>query len=431
MGVGPLDDVLRQTETARDRKGVGLARHADQQPVGGPQSLHVELTAGILHPLSGHSVELQLGVMGRCAHLHAQRAALLNDGLGQRRTLHRVGAGPQLVVECQRPVIRLVQDIHHIGHMGGEGGKGLLDGLLVADIGQHLGEHGKIAVVPHRDMQAALGHCDQQSGGLQRHRLAAGVGPGDHQGVELLAQANVNGHRLLLIQQRMPGPAEPEGAVALQPGRHTIQPVGQLAPGKDFIQSHQIVVVLEDGLPHSGALGRQGAENALDLLLLLRQQLPQLVVGLHRPHGFDEVGGAGGGHIVHQTGDHGAVLRLDGHHESVRADGDNGLLQIFAGLRADELLQHLPGLARGGADMAADIRQCGAGRIGDLLLREDRTGNAVLQRPIRRQCPEQRAQAVALLRAVAVGTHGAGGTQHRRNVQQFPIVERAAQLRPL
>ena len=57
-GGGLLDDVLRQAQPPGDGEGVGLARDAQHQPVGGGQGVHIELTGGIFHPLRGHSVHL-------------------------------------------------------------------------------------------------------------------------------------------------------------------------------------------------------------------------------------------------------------------------------------------------------------------------------------------------------------------------------------
>ena len=54
-------------------------------------------------------------------------------------------------------------------------------------------------------MQAALGHEGEQADGLDGHRLAAGVGAGDHQGVEVLTQHQVVGHRPVRVQQGVAG----------------------------------------------------------------------------------------------------------------------------------------------------------------------------------------------------------------------------------
>ena len=54
LRLGVFDHALVQPQPPGDGEGIGLARYADQQPVGGAQRLHVELAAGVLHPRRGH-----------------------------------------------------------------------------------------------------------------------------------------------------------------------------------------------------------------------------------------------------------------------------------------------------------------------------------------------------------------------------------------
>ena len=239
-----LNDVLRQTQSPGDGESVGLAGDADEQAIGGTEGLHVELTGGVLHPGGGHGVQLQFGVVGGGHDLGAQAPGLLDDGRGQRRALHRVGAGTQFVEEQQRPVVGLPQHLDDVGDMGGKGGQGLLDGLLVPDVRQDFFENGHLAPVVHRQVQAALGHEGEQASRFQGDRLTAGVGAGDDQGVKALPQFQVDGHCLLLVQQRMPGVAEHEPAVLHQFRLHAVHLIGQLAPGEDQVQRQQQVVIL-------------------------------------------------------------------------------------------------------------------------------------------------------------------------------------------
>ena len=69
LGVG--DDVLAEAQALGDGEGVGLPRDADEQAVGGPQSLHIELAGGVLHPRRGHGKGLELGVVGGRGHAGA------------------------------------------------------------------------------------------------------------------------------------------------------------------------------------------------------------------------------------------------------------------------------------------------------------------------------------------------------------------------
>lgn len=45
-----------------------------------------------------------------------------------------------------------------MGHMGREGTQGLLDALLVSDIGENLVENGKLRVVEGRNVKTCLAH---------------------------------------------------------------------------------------------------------------------------------------------------------------------------------------------------------------------------------------------------------------------------------
>ena len=64
LGLGVGDNALVQSQPPGDGEGVGLAGDAHQQTVGGPQRLHVEFAAGVLHSRRGHGEGFQLRVVG-------------------------------------------------------------------------------------------------------------------------------------------------------------------------------------------------------------------------------------------------------------------------------------------------------------------------------------------------------------------------------
>ena len=47
---GPVYNLRGHAQAQRNGKGVGAARHPDEQPVRGPQGGHVKLAAAVLHP---------------------------------------------------------------------------------------------------------------------------------------------------------------------------------------------------------------------------------------------------------------------------------------------------------------------------------------------------------------------------------------------
>src|ERR1022692_4208218 len=73
---------------------------------------------------------------------------------------------------------RVVRDEIDVGDMRREGREVLLDGLVVADVGEDRVENWQLGTVGG-DRDAALRHQRQQANGLQPYRLAAGVRAGD------------------------------------------------------------------------------------------------------------------------------------------------------------------------------------------------------------------------------------------------------------
>ena len=433
LGLGGVNDRRVQPQPLGDGKGVGLAGDADEKLVGGPQGLYVKLAGGVLDPRRGHGKGLQLRVVGGGGHLGPPLADVLYDGDGQSGTLDGVRTGPQLVKEDQAALVRLLQNLHDVHHVGGEGGEALLDALLVPDVRQHPVVDADGAAVVRRDVEAALGHEGQQPQGLQAHRLTAGVGAGDDQGVELPAQLDVDGHRLGAVQQGVPCVAEGDRPVPPDLRPAAVHFVAQLPPGEDQVQPHQQLVVLQDVLVVGGGLGGQGAQNALDLLLLLGLQLLQLVVGLDHPHGFHEEGGAAGADVVDQPRQAGAELRLHRHHEPPVPLGDDGLLEDLAVAGGgDDLLEDLPALGRGVPLVAADVRQLRAGVVGDDVLLQDGGGDLLLQETVAPEGPEQAVHSGPLPAVVVpVLLHPPGAAEHTGDVQQLPGVQCAAPVRPV
>ena len=353
---------------------------------------------------------------------------LLNDGDGQSRTLHRVCAGAQLVKQQQTVVIHLLQDPDDVGHMGREGRQALLDALLISYVRQHPAEHPHGAAAVGGDVQAALGHQAQQANGFQGHGFAAGVGAGDDQGVELLTQLHGDRHRLGLIQQRMPGPAQGDAAPAAHLRAAGVELIAQLRPCKDHIQLHQNVVVPEDVLHLAGTLSRELAQDTVDLLLLTGLQFLELVVGLHHAHRLHEQRGTGGGNVVDQTRQTALALGLHRHHEAAVPLGDEGLLQdLGIGGGGDDALQDLPALGGRQPHFPADIRQLAAGGVGNGLLVQNGGAYLILQIAVGVQRGEQPVQHRGLpLPLGVVFADPAAGGQHACHIQQFTGVQHTA-----
>ena len=124
-----------------------------------------------------------------------------------------------------------------------EGGKRLLDGLLVADVGENLLVDVDGAAVVGRDMQTALGHEREQADGLECDGLAAGVGAGDDERVKIAAQPYRDRDDRLAGDERMAGPDEVHLAVG--PHLRADGPHGerQPRPGENALKLEQHIVV--------------------------------------------------------------------------------------------------------------------------------------------------------------------------------------------
>ena len=99
--------------------------------------------------------------------------------------------------------VRRLEDGDNIGHMRRKGGKALLDALLVADIRQHMVKDGKTGAIRRRHKQPAHGHQGEKPQRLEGDRLAAGIGAGDDQGIEIAAQPDVDGDDFIPGDQRV------------------------------------------------------------------------------------------------------------------------------------------------------------------------------------------------------------------------------------
>ena len=247
----------------------------------------------------------------------------------------------------------------------------------------------------HGDVQPALGHDDQQPDRLQRHGLAAGVGAGDDQQVEVGPQPHVDGHhgmpllrrqagQLLLVglldQQRVAGLEELEHAALgdLRAGHFEL--VGVLRLGREEVQLRQGPQARRRSRRARVHAEGQLVQQAVDLLPLLVLELHEAVVELHALGRLDEDGGAGVAGAVDHPLQPAAMLGLDGQDVAVLVELHAGGLEIAGDVRpADETVDDLAHLPLAGVDLTADGGQAFAGGIADLAaLVDDRLDGADL-----------------------------------------------------
>ena len=190
--------------------------------------------------------------------------------------------------------------------------------LLVADVAGDARIQGQAAAFPAQDRQTEAGHQGGQADRLQRQRLAAGVGSGDHQEIEVLAETHVDRHHpfqlalpLLLDQQRMAGSAQDQsGARIYLRHARTVGAAkgapdhGQLEPAQTLGRALQVPLAVENG-------ARQIEQDALDLTRDIQLELSQTVAVLDHLARLDEGGLAALGAVVQDARHASRLSRLD------------------------------------------------------------------------------------------------------------------------
>ena len=133
-----------------------------------------------------------------------------------------------------------------------------------------------------------------------------------------------------------------------------------------------------------------------------------------------------------QAGQVPPVLGLHRHHEAAAPHGDNGLLQHPAvGGGGDDPLENLAAFGLGGPHVAADVRQLGAGAVGDDVLLQDGGEDPLLQKPVAPQGAEEEIDGRLLPVVAPVVPHPPGAAQHPGHVQQLPGIQGPAVVRPV
>ena len=129
-----------EAEPLGDRERLAAARQPDRQAVRRRERLEVELDRGVPRAAGRVGVGLQLGVVGRRGDERAGPDEVVEERLGERRALGRVGAGAELVEQDERARPRRLDDPDDRAQMARERREALGDRLLVADVGEDVAE---------------------------------------------------------------------------------------------------------------------------------------------------------------------------------------------------------------------------------------------------------------------------------------------------
>ena len=268
----------------------------------------------------------------------------------------------------------------------GEGGQALRDRLLVADVGIDAPEHRQPAAGRRRHVEPALRHEREEPDALERHRLAAGVGAGDHEHPVLAAEPQAHRHglrraldpeprRQLRHQQRMAGVDQ------LELGPRALEDLRRVRVHRDRQQRHRLdrVELAErrgHRLDRGGARADAGGEllqDAHDLAPLGVLQLDDVVVELDRRQRLDEQARARARAAVDDAGELAPLLGLQQQHVAVVARRDDAVLQQPLALGAPEVaLHHARELGAQPQQRAPQLGEPGRGVVAELARRQER-----------------------------------------------------------
>ena len=174
----------------------------ERERVGGRERLRVEADGAVERARRRARPLLDLGVVRRRDRERRALRQLVEQGARQRGALDRVGAGGDLVEQHERARRGRLEHVHEVAQVPRERRERGRDRLLVADVGEHVGEDGQAGALG-RDVQAALVEQRAQPERLQRDRLAARVGAAEHEHAHA-GERQVDRHDGRRVEQRVP-----------------------------------------------------------------------------------------------------------------------------------------------------------------------------------------------------------------------------------
>src|SRR5207244_6950153 len=145
------------------------------------QRRRVELDRGVARAGVRGGEGLERLEVGRRDHERAPLGELLEDRLGERGPLVRVGPRAQLVEEHERALAGLVEDLADLLHECREGREVLRDRLVVADDRVKVSDDWKARAFPGRAVATMCGSPYEERRRFQRDRLASRVRTGDQE----------------------------------------------------------------------------------------------------------------------------------------------------------------------------------------------------------------------------------------------------------
>ena len=275
--------------------------------------------------------------------------------------------------------------------MTGERRQRLGDGLLVADVREHVAKDRQARARLCRDVQPALVHEGQQAQGAQRDGLAARVGAGDDEGRVAVAEAQVDRDhppreaRVARGQEDHLGPVRRLRTDAVQLGCQ----LGLRRPEVELGEG------LERLVEQRGIRGHERGELIEDSALLLlhgRLRLAPRVAQLHDDQRLHEQRLAAPRRVVDDALDLRPGLGADRDHVAAVAHRDERLLERPAQLRAHQRIQAAAEPVVGDPDRSAQGAQARRGGVQELARRVEAAQQRAPQRGQRMEPPAEVAQ---------------------------------------
>ena len=353
---------------------------------------------------------------------------MVEQRLGQRRTLGRIRAGAELVEQHQAAGSGGVDDAHDRAQVPAERGERLRDGLLVADVGEDVAEDRQAAAGRRRHVQPGLVHQRQQAEGPQRDGLAAGVRPGDDQRREVATEPDVDGYDLSR-QARMPRAQQGQLLGRGRLGADAVELSRQAGLGGPEVEERQRVEGAAQSLRLRRDERRQLVEDALLLGLDPELRLAPGIAELDHDERLDEERLAAARLVVDDALDLAPGIGADRDHVAAVAERDDRFLERGADLAAvDERLEAGAQPLVRDPHRAAQAAQRRRGRVEQLPRRIEAQLQAVAQRGKRGDPARELVEQRALLLPERV-CQAPGGDQRPQHVQQLGGIQPAAARR--
>ena len=311
--------------------------------------------------------------------------------------------------------------------MAAEGGEVLLQRLLITDIGQHLGAPGQLRCAAARQEQTGACHQGRQAHAFQGHRFAAGVGARDRHHPQALVHPHTHRHHrvgalaaLLPKQQGVAQPLQPQRCQRIgdQLRPHRPQPGAVAGPGQSRIQlAEHLLEMLQRRLLFAHQRAQLLEHGALGFALFSLELPKPVAQGNHRL-GLNEHGAAGGGAVVHQTGQLSGQARLHRQHRPAIALGDHVVLQQGR-VAAQQIIQAIAAILARGGDLTAQLGQRRAGSIRHTAAVFDAEAQALLELGQGAQSLHHRCGDGAQLRIIDLAAQAPGRSQGGGHIQQL------------